>query len=152
MLYTRHKDPLYRYCLRSCGSSDIAEEIFQDVWAKVIKSDYKIQSNASFKTYLYTIARNRLIDHHRGNQFRLIELDEEKLYQEPDEHSETFQEVLAAINHLPNEQKEVLILRFEQALDFEDIASICQCKIETARSRYRYGIAKLNELLGQDRG
>ena len=62
-LYARHKGPLYRYLLRQCGQPAVAEELFQDVWLKLIagRSGYAVQ--ARFAAWLYRIAHNRLVDH-----------------------------------------------------------------------------------------
>ncbi len=64
-LYTRHKGPLYRYFLRQCGSAETSEELFQEVWIRVIKARERYQPKARFTTYLYQIAHNCLVDHFR---------------------------------------------------------------------------------------
>ena len=64
-LYGRHKGPLYRYLLRQTGHAANAEEIFQEVWIKVIRSSERYQPLAKFTTWLYQIARNCFIDHVR---------------------------------------------------------------------------------------
>ena len=65
VLYTRHKGPLYRYLLRQCGAAALAEELFQDVWMKLIRARERYETRAKFTTYLYHLAHNRLIDHYR---------------------------------------------------------------------------------------
>lgn len=67
-LYARHKGALYRYLLRQCGQPALAEELFQDVWLKLIaaRAGYTVQ--ARFATYLYRLAHNRLIDHYRASR------------------------------------------------------------------------------------
>ena len=65
VLYTRHKGPLYRYLLRQCGAAALAEELFQDVWMKLIRARERYEARAKFTTYLYHLAHNRLIDHYR---------------------------------------------------------------------------------------
>ena len=65
VLYKRHKGPLYRYLLRQCGAAAQAEELFQDVWFKVIRARERYEARAKFTTYLYHLAHNRLIDHYR---------------------------------------------------------------------------------------
>ena len=66
-LYARHKGALYRYLLRQCGQPALAEELFQDLWLKLIaaRAGYTVQ--ARFTTYLYRLAHNRLIDHYRAS-------------------------------------------------------------------------------------
>jgi RNA polymerase sigma-70 factor (ECF subfamily) len=53
VLYTRHKGPLYRYLLRQCGAAALAEELFQDVWMKLIRARERYEARAKFTTYLY---------------------------------------------------------------------------------------------------
>ena len=66
-LYARHKGSLYRYLLRQCGQPAVAEELFQDIWLKLIaaRGGYAVQ--AKFSTWLYRIAHNRLVDHYRAS-------------------------------------------------------------------------------------
>ncbi len=65
VLYTRHKGPLYRYFLRQCGSAETADELFQEVWMRIIKARERYQPRARFTTFLYQIAHNCLVDHFR---------------------------------------------------------------------------------------
>lgn len=64
-LYTRNKGGLYRYLLRQLHDSSLVEDLFQEVWGKVISAAPSYQSTANFTTWLYTIARNKVIDHVR---------------------------------------------------------------------------------------
>jgi RNA polymerase sigma-70 factor (ECF subfamily) len=61
-LYERHRGGLYRYFLRQ-SHPFVAEELFQDVWARVIQSRKRYRPEAAFTTWLYTLAHNRLVDH-----------------------------------------------------------------------------------------
>ena len=60
-----HKGALYRYMLRHCGSAAVADELFQDVWARLIAARDSYRVTARFTTYLYRIAHNRLVDYYR---------------------------------------------------------------------------------------
>jgi len=64
-LYARHKGPLYRYFARQCGNADTADELFQDVWLRIIKARERYEPKARFTTYMYQIAHNCLVDHFR---------------------------------------------------------------------------------------
>ena len=68
ILYRRHKGPVYRFILRRCGNTGVAEELFQDVWVKLIQARERYAVSARFTTYLYRIAHNRLIDHFRKSK------------------------------------------------------------------------------------
>ena len=65
-LYARHKGGAYRFVLRGCGHAGVADELFQDVWMNVIRARASYVPSAKFTTWLYRIARNRLIDHRRA--------------------------------------------------------------------------------------
>lgn len=64
-LYARHKGPLYRYFARQCGSADKADELFQNVWLRIITARGRYEPKARFTTYMYQIAHNCLVDHYR---------------------------------------------------------------------------------------
>ena len=64
-LYARHKGPLYRYFFRQCGNPDNADELFQDVWVRIIKARERYEPKARFTPYMYQIAHNGLVDHFR---------------------------------------------------------------------------------------
>ena len=66
-LYARHKGPVYRYMLRHCGNAGVADELFQDVWMSVVRVRATYAPTAKFTTWLYTLARHRLVDHWRAN-------------------------------------------------------------------------------------
>lgn len=68
VLYRKHKDALYRFFLRQCGNQSRAEELYQDVWLRVINARDSYEHKAKFTTWLYRIAHNILIDHFRKPQ------------------------------------------------------------------------------------
>jgi RNA polymerase sigma-70 factor (ECF subfamily) len=68
VLYRRHNQALYRYLLRLCMNRDTAEDIYQEVWKKIISSRSRYQATAKFNTFLYRVAHNSFIDHARRNK------------------------------------------------------------------------------------
>jgi len=160
-LYLRHKDALYRFVLRQAGSQ-CGDELFQDIWLKVIntRKDYRV--TASFKTWLYHIARNRIIDQYRRQTIRPIENNSAELETieststltpEKNLHTQTLHEqLLTALANLPREQKEVFLLREEADLSIEQIADTCGINFETAKSRLRYATKKLQHALQDKAG
>ena len=72
-LYARHKGAVYRYMLRLCRNEAVAEELFQEVWMKLIKAKDNYVSSAKFTTYLYKLAHNLFIDHYRKQTVRIVE-------------------------------------------------------------------------------
>lgn len=74
-LYARHRARVFRFVLRSVPSLGVAEELFQDVWMKVIEARTRYAPSAKFTTWLYTIAHHRLVDHWRKRGLSLVSLD-----------------------------------------------------------------------------
>lgn len=64
-LYARHKGPLYRYFFRQCGNPDTADELFQEVWLRIINARGRYTATARFTTYMYQSAHNCLVEHFR---------------------------------------------------------------------------------------
>lgn len=160
VLYTRHRLGLYRFLCGLCGDSTLAEEIFQDTWLNLIRSESEPLGRASFKTWLYQIARNRLIDHWRkhGRQQGNTEAFDETLHGEAmpgsspnPEHalslSRDQQRLRAALDELPGDQREVFLLRAHGDLELAEIAELTRTPAETVKSRLRYALQKLRRLL-----
>jgi RNA polymerase sigma-70 factor, ECF subfamily len=151
-LYRRHKDSLYRYFLRHVRPPDLAGEAFQDVWQKVIQSRDRYRADAPFAAWLYTLAHHRLMDHYRSQRPN-DEMPDDLAAPERDhperraEQSQQSYRLLAALQTLPPEQREILVLREEQDFTLEQIAAIQGVGRETVKSRLRYALAKLREVL-----
>lgn len=156
-LYRRYKDVLYRYFLKHCSDRQQSEELYQEVWIKLINSASRYEPKAKFKTYLFTIAHNTLVDFYRkAKPAQIIEFDEAEITEEFTNHptpialpedeftmkqkTNLFMQTLEA---LPADQKEAAILHFEQEMSVQEIAEITQVKTETAKSRLRYAKNKL---------
>lgn len=152
-LYARHRGPLFRFLLRQLRDQALAEEFFQDVWQRVIAARAGWKPEASFATWLFRIAHNRLNDHWRGLKHRpAAPVDgDERAARVPDpetpEHTlsefEQRRRLQLAIEALPEEQREVVLLRLEQELSLDDIATITGAGRETVKSRLRYAMDKL---------
>ena len=154
-LYRRHKDALYRYLLRGTSSPDLAAELFQDVWKNLIQARLRYRPDAPFGAYLFKLAHNRLTDHYRM-QRPTTEVPEDLPAPEaerPDAAAaRTFEarRLLRALAVLPPEQREVIVLREERDLTLEQIAEIQGVGRETVKSRLRYALVKLREVLTHD--
>jgi len=157
-LYRRHRGPLYRFLLRQAGDG-ACEELMQDVWMRVINARGRYEVRALFKTWLYTIAHNRLMDFHRANSgLRALSPDEseaalaalpdgEVAVEERLDTQRAAARVLAAVAQLPAEQREAFLLQQEGDLSLEQIAAATQVGQETVKSRLRYALAKLRAAL-----
>lgn len=151
MLYLKHKGPLYRYFIRQCKDSYKAEELYQDVWHKVIKAKGNYQNSAKFTTWVYHIAHNTLIDEYR--RFTLVsydindmdELDSGSYNNFADKLAEqdVIKQLKVCIKTLPGVQLEAFILKQEAGFDLLEISNIVNCDKETIKSRIRYAYSKL---------
>ena len=158
-LYARHKGGVYRYFTRQCRQA-IAEELFQDVWMRVVTTSASYRVEARFTTFLYRIAHNRLVDHFRSVGRRpetTVGNDEEGLLETesdielaPDIQA-TRQELANQLKHCLDElsrpQREAFLLREEAGLGVEEIAQATDVGRETAKSRLRYAVTSLRGCL-----
>jgi RNA polymerase sigma-70 factor (ECF subfamily) len=156
-LYARHRAPLHRFLLRQLRDAALADELFQDVWQRVIAARASWRPDAAFSTWLYRIAHNRLNDHWRAARHRPpapADADE-RAARLPDPHTperilsdfEQRRRLQLAMDELPDEQREVLLLRLERELSLEEIAEITGVGRETVKSRLRYAMDKLRARL-----
>lgn len=156
-LYARHRDRLYRFLVRQLRETALAEELFQDVWQRVIAARDGWSPDAPFATWLYRIARNRLADHWRARSHRPPppEDADERVARVPDDDTperslsefEQRRRLQLALDELPDEQREVVLLRLEQELTLEQIGAITGAGRETVKSRLRYAMDKLRARL-----
>lgn len=150
-LYRRHKDALWRYFLRQGCDEATAGELFQEVWASLIRARAGYQPSARFATWLYKLAQNRLIDHWRVQRPQDgIDADDERLTEA--EHrtpaarasqAEQAERLRRAITALPVDQRQAFLLQAEAGLTLEEIAAQQGVGRETVKSRLRYALAKL---------
>lgn len=163
-LYARHKGPVYRYLLRHCGNSGVADELFQDVWMNLIRARARYAPTAKFTTWLYTLARHRLVDHWRANgQVGFVSIDDESgdamsriesipgsRVDEPETRAAGNQigrRLAQALAELPTLQREAFLLQQEAGLSLAEIAELTGAGEETVKSRLRYATAKLRTAL-----
>jgi len=148
-LYRRHRGALYRFVLRSLKHRAAAEELFQDVWMRVIEARSRYAPQARFTTWLYTIAHNLLVDHWRKKGLTLVSLDTEDVPSESAnparqaEARETLARFMHALEALPAAQREAFLLHEEGGLSVAEIAAATGTNEAAAKSRLRYALAKL---------
>jgi RNA polymerase sigma-70 factor (ECF subfamily) len=161
ILYARHRQGLYRFLLGLSGKPELADEVFQDTWLSLIRSTSQPQGRATFRTWLFQIARNRLIDYWRkhGAHQPLHDSYDEQLHAIGDETndpeqllnlSRDSQRLESALQTLPADQREVFLLRAHGDLDLAQIASLTETPLETVKSRLRYAQQKLRRLLAEE--
>lgn len=163
-LYFRYRKPLYGYLNNMLmGNQSEADEVFSETWTRVIDKLPKYRDDGKFSAWLFRMAKNIFIDRlRRSHPERFVTIDDENMAELPDGNafsperelgaSDTGKAIMTAINQLPEEQKEVFMLR-EQELSFKDIAQIQQCSLNTVLSRMRYALQTLRNYLSEfDRG
>ncbi len=160
-LYTRYKDMLYRYFVNHCSDTHQSEELYQDVWIKLINSASRYQPTAKFRTYIFTIAHNTLVDFYRKNKTsESLDADNEHVAEKalqntaplslPEDEftlKQKTKRMMQALQDLPANQKEVILLHLEQDLGINEIAIITKVNYETAKSRLRYAKNKLKSAI-----
>jgi RNA polymerase sigma-70 factor (ECF subfamily) len=159
VLYRRHRGGLYRYVLRLCANPGVADELFQDVWANLIRARRTYTVSAKFTTYLYRLAHNRAIDYFRAQAGRTsVSLDDDDApalpeppapaRYEPETALDIKQQaarLLELLAGLPAVQREAFLLQQEGGLSVEEIADATGVSRETAKSRLRYALARLRQ-------
>jgi RNA polymerase sigma factor (sigma-70 family) len=162
LLYDRHERAVYRFLLRSVRIPALADELLQEVWISVIRNAKGYKHQALFTTWLYRIARSRLIDHWRARDPDVLESLDEPAGPDCDA---TLMDLVAAdasvqpevrvmdraqarafaaaVEDLPGAQREAFLLHVEAGLTHEQIAAVTGTGSETVKSRIRYACAKL---------
>ena len=161
VLLNRHKDNIYSYIYFIVRNTELAEDIFQETFVKAIitiKQGRYIE-NGKFRAWISRIAHNLIIDNFRQekneqmisnddtevdlfNNYKLSDgTIEDELIKE-----QILTDVKKLIDFLPNNQKEVLILRYYQDLSFKEIADITGVSINTALGRMRYAILNMRKI------
>ncbi len=165
-LMNRYQTQIYGFLVRSCQDRSAAEDLYQETFIRVIKAAPTYRPAATFRTWIFTIARNLLIDFRRRQRTRIIMVAENPSGDDtagdspdlPSTHTETNpDQMLEAvemrrilndiIDQLPEEQKEMVYLREQVDLDFQDASTIAGCSVNTAKSRMRYALIKIREEL-----
>ena len=157
VLYARHRLRLHRFLLRQLRDPGLADEVFQDTWQRVVAAGRDWRPEASFATWLYRIARNRVADHWRARQHRPSTPDDAEARtagledpETPERRLDAWQrqrDLQQALDALPAEQREVVLLRLEQELTLDEIGGITGVGRETVKSRLRYAMDKLRAAL-----
>ena len=157
ILYRRHNDSLYRYLLRLCRHRDNADDIFQEVWGKIIKAADRYRPTAKFTTFLYRVAHNCFIDHIRRNKRHThpgsldpdCQPDPGDLPEMETERSLARERLEIALQDLPDEQRDVFLLHEEAGLNLDQISAVTGSNRETSKSRLRYAVKKLRAAIDE---
>lgn len=165
-IINRHKNKVFAYISLYIRDKALAEDIFQDTFLKVIQSVKagKYSDNGKFVSWVMRIAHNLIIDHFRRiKQMNTISNDN---YESDLFNSKSFAEdnveddmikrqiqkdVRNIISHLPDDQREVIILRHYAGLSFKEIADITDVSINTALGRMRYALINMRRIMVENK-
>jgi RNA polymerase sigma factor (sigma-70 family) len=151
-LYRRYRDRLYRFVIRLAGSGTETDEICQEVWMAVVRGRERYRADASFATYLFSIAHRRAIERYgeRHSDEKELFVDDYSNDDAPDRELFAIQAsdaLTRAVASLPLLQREAFLMRLEGGLDVEQIARATGVTKETAKSRLRYAYQRLRTAL-----
>jgi RNA polymerase sigma-70 factor (ECF subfamily) len=161
MLLTRHEKGVYGFAFRMLGDSMLAEEVAQESFLRIIQSASRYRAKASFRNYLYRIARNLCVDllRKRPREPRPPDLDagspgtpegipDGNPGPENDVGSAQLRSaVQRAVSTLPPDQKEAFLLKEVKGMKLQDVAAITGANLNTVKSRLRYALTRLREHL-----
>jgi len=169
LLVTRHRKPLFNFILRFVRDTAQAEDVTQETFLRLVKGADAYERQAKFTTWLYTIARNLCVDASRRGKHRKVASLDAPLGDDdgaslldllPDgaagvdrqaQSRELGLRLRQAIEALPDEQREIFLLREVADLQFNEIANVVGCPENTVKSRMRYALEKLREALEEYR-
>lgn len=162
LLINRHKSKVYTYIFLIVKSEQLAEDIFQDTFIKVIQSlkKGKYKDNGRFLSWVIRIAHNLIIDHFRkekqlntlsNDSYETDIFNSKKMSDKNIEDNliedQIQNDVRKLIDELPEDQKEVILLRHYGGLSFKEIADQTDVSINTALGRMRYALINLRKLI-----
>ncbi len=152
-LYARYKQPLYGYLYRNCGNEASIDELFQDIWLRVIASAGRYKRRGKFRSWIFTLAHHCIVDFYRksgrqsGEQPVGEDLPASQSTESRVQDREALFAVQEAIASLPLEQRQAFCLREESGFSVREIAEIQDVTLEAAKSRLRYAYQKLRARL-----
>lgn len=159
-LIVRYQHRLLRYLLFLTGNREMAEDMFQEVWMRVLTRGGQFNGKARFETWLFTIARNLVIDQRRKRTMSSLDEmfeaggdDDKPMTFEVADHEpgpfdrmsnvEDREQVAVALLQLDTLYREVLVLRFHEDLSLEEIAKVTRAPLSTVKSRLYRGMASI---------
>jgi RNA polymerase sigma-70 factor, ECF subfamily len=160
-LIEQYQQRLYRYLLFLTGNPALAEDLFQETWVRVLERGHQYNAKNKFESWLFTIARNLVIDVSRRKKIASLEElgdpESNQSYEPPDDRSVSALQMLVTRENEKTVQlsllkiapyyREVLLLRFHEELPLEEIANVLATPISTVKSRLYRGLEALKSAL-----
>ncbi|MGE0712944.1 MAG: RNA polymerase sigma factor [Planctomycetota bacterium] len=167
-LMQRYQGPLFGYLSRMVGSRDDAEDLFQEVFVRVLRHAHRFEERRRFRPWVYAIASNLVKNTYRWRSYRgAVALDREDEDGQslaallagredgpaaPAERAETADAVRAAVEDLPPKGREALVLFYYQGLSYEEVAEALEIPLGTVKSRIHNAMKRLSTALEERRG
>ena len=156
-LIEQYQFRLFRYLLYVTGNKERAEDFCQETWIRVLERGHQYDGKSKFEAWLFAIARNLVLDWHRRKKPQSIDSlagpEEDAAFDVRDEHSQSpLEQVLHAeqksgvqrsLEKVPAVYREVLVLRFQEEMQLDEIAGITGAPISTVKSRLYRGLDAL---------
>lgn len=156
-IYDRFGDRMYHYLSVKLGSAQDAEDVLQEVFYRLIKNPLKFRLVRDQAAYIFRAARNEALRflgrkiRDRRISSRALELQDVIRKSLTGVGRDEEDRAARALAGIPEEQREVIVLKIFEELTFKEISSVCGLSINTAASRYRYGLEKVREILEEGR-
>ncbi|HRD02443.1 MAG TPA: sigma-70 family RNA polymerase sigma factor [Candidatus Saccharicenans sp.] len=154
-LYDRYGEKLYHYLTIRLASADDAEDVLQEVFLRLARYSIRWKFIRNEEPYVFRLARNeanRFLKRKHQNQINpenapaLARVIHDSLVIDCPDRSDK-ESLSLALARLPEEQRQVIVLKFFEELTLKEIAAVCGLSLNTVASRYRYGLSKLKSLL-----
>ena len=159
-LIEQYQHRLLRYLVYLSGNRELAEDLFQETWIRVLERGHQYDGKHEFSTWLYTVARNLTIDYLRkksplsldGMMDGLMEDEDHAPLQPADtrpmawevvQQHEQAERISAALVSIPVEYRETVVLRFQEGLTLDEIATVTGARLGTVKSRLYRGLNML---------
>jgi RNA polymerase sigma-70 factor, ECF subfamily len=168
VLVRRHQGLLFNFAVRQVRLPQVAEDVVQETFVRVVQNAADFKHEARFTTWVYTITRNLCIDHLRKHALRRHPSLDQASGEEGDgptlgertadprasverdaTATELRERIARAVDSLPDEQREVFLMREASNLPFKEIAEITSVPENTVKSRMRYALERLQEALAE---
>lgn len=164
-LYNKHKGGVYRYFIRHIPEPSLAEDLYQEIWHKVIVQAKNYKPSAKFTTWLYTLAHNKLVDHVRHlsvvnkvvvHSYESEVIEDHGIFKQTQIDNDLESQLTSTrdgeslkqcIARLPQAQKDSFLLKEEAGLSVKDIATVLNTSFESSKSRLRYAYENLRQCL-----
>ncbi|MGA7770910.1 MAG: sigma-70 family RNA polymerase sigma factor [Candidatus Sulfotelmatobacter sp.] len=156
-LIEKYQHRLLRYLMHLTGHRELAEDLFQETWIRVLERGGQYDGRHEFSSWLFTIARNLVIDQMRRKQpasfCSLTDDEDAEVFDIPAKGSpsaldlsiqrEQNEQISAGMQHIEAKYREALVLRFEEGMSMAEIADVTGVPIGTVKSRIYRGLSAL---------